>query len=141
MDRQCERAQGPAKSKIKRQAYTKQDLNVVLDEINEEVTWCFLCIKNVTNINWYHTCTLSIIIVSLDYVICKYNDKVWVAFISSCDEEFDDFKDKFLYPSRYNTYYYYPEIEDTCHLDKKKNPENIGNSILKIRNSKDPILL
>ena len=25
------------------------------------------------------------------YVICKYGDKVWVVFISSYDEEFDDF--------------------------------------------------
>ena len=53
-----------------------------------------------------------------DYVICKYDDKVWVAFISFYDEEFDDVKVK-LYPSGYNKYCRYPEIEDSCHLDKK----------------------
>ena len=74
-----------------------------------------------------------------DYVICKYDDKVWVAFISSYDEEIDDFKVKLLYPSGYNKYCY-PAIEDSFHLDKKY-LENIGCSILKIRNSQDPILL
>ena len=54
-----------------------------------------------------------------DYVIYKYDDKVWVAFISSYDEEFDDFKVKFLYPSGYNKFYCYPEIEHSCYLDKK----------------------
>ena len=39
------------------------------------------------------------------YVICKYDDKVWVAFISSYNEEFYDFKVKFLYPSGHNKYY------------------------------------
>ena len=41
-----------------------------------------------------------------DYVICKYDDKVWVAFTSSYDEEFDDFKVKLLYPSGYNVCMY-----------------------------------
>ena len=54
-----------------------------------------------------------------DYVSCKYDDKVWVAFISSYDEEFDDSIAKLVYPSGYNKYYSYPEIEDSCHLDKK----------------------
>ena len=63
-----------------------------------------------------------------------------MTFITSCDEEFDDFKVKLLYPSGCNKHYCYPEIEDSCHLDKKY-LENIGGSILKIRNSKDPILL
>ena len=54
-----------------------------------------------------------------DYVICKYDDKVWVAFISSYDEEFDDFKVKLLCPSGYDKYYWYPEMEDSCHLDRK----------------------
>ena len=53
-----------------------------------------------------------------DYVICKYN-KVWVAFVSAYDKEFDDFKVKLLYPDGYNKYYCYPEIEDSCHADKK----------------------
>ena len=75
-----------------------------------------------------------------DYVICKYVDKVWAAFISSYDEEFDDFKVELLYPSGYNKYYCYPKIEDSCHLDKNYR-ENIGSPILKIRNSQDPILL
>ena len=66
-----------------------------------------------------------------DYVICKYDDKVWVAFISSYDEEFDDFKVKFLYPSGYNKYYYYPEIEDSCHLDKKNILKILGTPSLK----------
>ena len=39
-----------------------------------------------------------------DYVICKYDDKVWVAFISSYNEEFDGFKVKLLYPIGYNCY-------------------------------------
>ena len=47
------------------------------------------------------------------YVVCKYDNKVWVAIINSYDEEFDDFKVKFLYPSGYNKYYYYPKIEDS----------------------------
>ena len=42
-----------------------------------------------------------------------------MAFISSFDEEFYDFKVKFFYPSGYNKYYCYPEIEHSCHLDKK----------------------
>ena len=46
------------------------------------------------------------------YVICKYDDKVWVAFISTYDEEFYNFKVKFLYPSGHNKYYCYSEIED-----------------------------
>ena len=46
-----------------------------------------------------------------DHVICKYDDKVWVAFICSYDEVFDDFKDKFWFPSGYNTYYCYPEMK------------------------------
>ena len=54
-----------------------------------------------------------------DYVICKYDDKVWVAFIGSYDEEFEDFKVKLLCPGEYNKYYCFPEIEDSCHLDKK----------------------
>ena len=56
-----------------------------------------------------------------DYVICKYDDKVWMAIINSYNEEFDNFKVKFLYPSGYNkySYYYYPEIEDSCHTNKK----------------------
>ena len=52
-------------------------------------------------------------------VIYKYDDKVSMAFISSYDEKFDDFKVKLLYPSGYNEHYCYPEIEDSCHLDKK----------------------
>ena len=39
-----------------------------------------------------------------DYAICKYDDKVWVAFISSYNEKFDDFKVKLLYSSGYNCY-------------------------------------
>ena len=54
-----------------------------------------------------------------NYVVCKYDDKVWVAIINSYNEEFNDFKVKFLYPSGYNKYYYYPEIEDSCHLNIK----------------------
>ena len=57
--------------------------------------------------------------------------KKFGAFISSYNEEFDDFKVKFLYPSGYNKYYCYPEIEDSCHLNKKY-LENIGCSILKL---------
>ena len=73
------------------------------------------------------------------YVICKYDDKVWMAFISSYDEEFDDFKVKLLNLSGYSKYYCHPEIEDSCHLDKKY-CENIDCFILKIRDSQDPIL-
>ena len=51
--------------------------------------------------------------------LCKYDDKVWVAFISSYDKEFDYFKVKLLYLSGYNKYYCYFEIEDSCRLDKK----------------------
>ena len=36
------------------------------------------------------------------YVICKYDHKVWVAFISFYDKEFDDFKVKLFHPSEYN---------------------------------------
>ena len=75
-----------------------------------------------------------------DYIICKYDGKVCVAFINSYNEEFDDFKVQLLYPSGYNKYYCYPEIEVSCHLDKKY-LENIGCFILKIRNSQNPILL
>ena len=75
-----------------------------------------------------------------DYVVCKYDDKVSVAFISSYDEEFDDFKVKFLDPSGHNKYYCYLEVEDFA-ISTKKYLENIGCSILRIRNSKKPILL
>ena len=50
----------------------------------------------------------------------KFEDYViWVAIINFYDEKFDDFKVKFLYPNGYNNYYYYLEIEDCCHLNKK----------------------
>ena len=54
-----------------------------------------------------------------DYVVCKYDDRVLVTIINSYDEEFHDFKVQFLYPSGYNKYYNYPEIKDSCHLNKK----------------------
>ena len=75
-----------------------------------------------------------------DYVISKYDDKVWVAFISSYDEEFDDFRVIFLYLNGHHKYYCYPEIEDSCHLDKKY-LKKIGCSTLKVMNSEDPTLL
>ena len=53
------------------------------------------------------------------YVICNYDDKVWVAFICSYNEELDDFKVKFLYLSGYNKYYCYSETKTLALWTKK----------------------
>ena len=64
-----------------------------------------------------------------------------MAFISSYDEEFNDFKAKLLYPSGYNKYYCYPETKDSCHLDKKNILKILAAPSLKLGTQKDPISL
>lgn len=55
-----------------------------------------------------------------DYVVCSYNDKKWVGFILSYNEEFNDYEVDFLYPSGISEYYHYPEIRDKCHVINEK---------------------
>ena len=55
-----------------------------------------------------------------NYVVCVYDDEIWIGLVNEYEEEFDDFLISFLYPQGFSKQYKFPAFPDRCYVPKEK---------------------
>lgn len=70
------------------------------------------------------------------YIVCTYNEKKWIGFVESFEEEFNDYKINFLHPSDFRHYYYYPENKDSCYVPMQNIIKILKDPTLRARTSR-----
>ena len=69
-----------------------------------------------------------------NYVVCIYDDEIWIGSVNEYEEEFNDFLISFLYPQGFSKQYKFPAFPDRCYVPQEnilgvlKTPNLIGGS-------------